>query len=114
RWRGDEGAQRIGWEAVAASGIGAEVTTYVRALASKTGELPSTKPDPELGREEPDFVVDELRAFTERLRAHQASSGDGLRVSRQLLSTAIVLDAVLAGDGAAGNLTAIGAFGLLE
>src|SRR5262249_31578433 len=28
--------------------------------------------------------------------------------------TAIVLDAVLAGDGVAGNLTAIGAFGLLE
>jgi len=110
----DDDPHRISWETLAASGIGAEVTTYVRALASKTGELPSTKPDPELGREEPDFVVDELRAFTERLRAHQASSGDGLRVSRQLLSTAIVLDAVLAGDGAAGNLTAIGAFGLLE
>src|SRR5262252_2801602 len=110
----DDDPHRISWETLAATGIGAEVTTYVRALASKAGELPSTQPDPELAREEADFVVDELRAFTERLRAHQAASGDGLRVSKQLLSSAIALDPVLAEDGVAGTLTAIGAFGLLE
>jgi len=110
----DDDPHRISWETLAATGIGAEVTTYVGALASKAGELPSTQPDPALAREEADLVVDELRTFTERLRAHQAASGDGLRVSRQLLSSAIALDPVLAEDGVAGNLTAIGAFGLLE
>lgn len=110
----DDDPHRISWETLAASGIGAEVTTYVRTLASRAGELPGTQPDPELAREEADVVVDELRAFTERLRAHQATSGDGLRVGRQLLSSAIALDSVLAKDGVAGNLTAIGAFGLLE
>jgi hypothetical protein len=59
-------------------------------------------------------VTDEVRAFLERLRAHQATSADGLRVGRQLLGSGIALDPGLADAGVVGNLAAAGAFGLLE
>ncbi len=59
-------------------------------------------------------MLDEVRAFVERLRAHQATSADGLRVGRQLLGRAIEVDPGLARDGVVGNLTAVGAVGLLE
>jgi hypothetical protein len=104
----------IGWQTLAMSGIGDEVRTYVRAFASEAIELPSTPPDPKSLRGVADSVLGEVRSFTERLRADQATSADGLRVGRQLLGGAIALDPVLAENGVVGNLTVAGAFGLLE
>lgn len=105
---------RISWQALAMSGIAVEVRTWVRAFASQATNLQTARPDPELVPGEADSLLDEVRAFMERLRAHQATSADGLRVSRHLLRSAIALDPVLARNGAIGNLTAAGALALLE
>jgi len=105
---------RISWQALTMSGIAAEVRTWVRAFASEAANLQTARPDPELVRGEADSVLDEVRAFMERLRAHEATSADGLRVGRQLLRSAIALDPVLARNGALGNLAAAGALALLE
>jgi len=77
-------------------------------------QLPSAALDPEWLRGEADSLLDQVRAFMEALRAHQATSADGLRVSRHLLVSAIALDPVLAEDGVVRNLTPVGAFALLE
>jgi hypothetical protein len=110
----DSDPHTISWRTLAMSGIGDEVRTYVRAFASEATELSSTRPDPEWLRGDAGSVTDEVRAFLERLRAHQATSADGLRVGRQLLGSGIALDPGLADAGVVGNLAAAGAFGLLE
>jgi hypothetical protein len=110
----DSDPHRISWQTLAMSGIGDEVRTYVRAFASEATELPSRPTDPLRQGGVVDSVIDEVRAFAERLRANQATSADGLRVGRQLLGSAIALDPVLARTGEVGNLTVAGAFGLLE
>src|SRR5438309_687895 len=43
----DSDPHRICWQTLAMTGTGAEVTTYVLALASRMDELPGARPDPE-------------------------------------------------------------------
>ena len=110
----DSDPHTISWQTLAMSGIAGEVTAYMRAFASEVTELPSVRPDHEWLHREAPPMLDEVRAFMDRLGARQATSADGLRLGGQLLGAAIALDPVLAEHGVVGNLTAAGAFGLLE
>lgn len=109
----DGDPHRISWQTLAMSGIGGEVAGYLRTFVSEAIDLPTERPDAEFLREMAGSVIDETRAFKERLEAQQATSSDGRRVGRQLLFAAIALDP-LARDGKLGSLAGVGAIGLME
>jgi hypothetical protein len=96
--------------------MGEEVRVHLRGLASRVEDLPTDRMEGEMSAAL-GSVLDQVRAFLERLQAREATSADGRELGRLLLVGATVLDPFQTEDGEAdeaGDLTVAAAIGLLE
>jgi hypothetical protein len=99
-------------ETLALSGMEAEVRIQLRESASTVADLQTT--DIDLESSGVGAVVDQVRAFRERLQAQEATSADGRQLGKLLVVSAIALDAARAEDGAVGAVIPLGALAILE